>query len=281
VRFNLKDKVLIVIPTTAGRMHLLKMVLDSVYSNENVEITTVLVKNGSFPSREFYEYDFDYPNVIKMESSPGGHISHAMNVGMEYIEDHDWYLYQEDDLVITTELWLEKMISVYKDIDNCGALGTRLHGKQRSYNPQKAHTIESLKIVDRDTFEVYWSDGITLISGDIIREHNLRYDEHMMTVPNACINLQLLELGYENWRTELKYNHFHTPGSKTGEPKWEYADVPIDMKRGDCQIFLKYNGCGNPKIQEWIDMDTVVAGNWLISKNRQNENYKDFELEKD
>ena len=79
----------------------------------------------------------------------------------------------------------------------------------------------------------------------------------MMTVPNACINLQLLDLGYENWRTELTYTHHHTPGDKSGTPKWEHADIPIDMKKGDCQIYLKYNGCGNDKIQEWVDMDTM------------------------
>ena len=88
--------------------------------------------------------------------------------------------------------------------------GIRLHGNQRKYNPREKYTIETLKIKDKDTFEVYWSDGVTLIDGDIVRKHNLRYDEHMMTVPNPCINLQLLELGYENWRTEIKFVHHHT-----------------------------------------------------------------------
>ena len=121
-------------------------------------------------------------------------------------------------------------------------------------------------------------NGDTLISGDIIRKHNLRYDEHMMTVPNACINLQLLDLGYENWRTELTYTHHHTPGDKSGTPKWEHADIPIDMKKGDCQIYLKYNGCGNDKIQEWVDMDTNKARDWLISVGRDKEDYRSFEL---
>ena len=65
------------------------------------------------------------------------------------------------------------MTSIYKTIDNCGALGIRLHGQQRKYNPRKEYTIESLKVRDKDTFEVYWSDGVTVISGDVIRKHNL------------------------------------------------------------------------------------------------------------
>ena len=41
-----------------------------------------------------------------------------MNVGLDYITDEDWFVYQEDDLVIQDEKWLEKMISIYKTIDN-------------------------------------------------------------------------------------------------------------------------------------------------------------------
>jgi len=273
-----KQKVLVVVPTTAGRLPLLKEVLEKLYSNDNLDIKTIVVKNGTYSDEEYQNFDFGLPNIIKTTSEPGGHISHAMNVGLDYMTDEDWFVYQEDDLVITTEKWLEKMVSVYESIDNLGALGIRLHGGQRKYNPREEYTIESLKIKDNDTFEVYWSDGITLLSGDIIRKHSLRYDEYMMTVPNACINLQLLELGYENWRTEIKFIHHHTPGSKTGTPKWKHADIPIDMKRGDCQIYLKYNGCGNKKIQEWVDMDTVKARNWLISVGRDKEDYRNFEL---
>jgi hypothetical protein len=149
---------------------------------------------------------------------------------------------------------------------------------QRKYNPQTEYTIESLKIKDKNTFEVYWTDGITLVKGDIIRKHNIKYDEHMMTVPNADLNLQMLELNYENWRTELNYTHHHTPGSKTGTPKWKYADTFIDMKEGDCQIYLKYNNYPNKKIQEWVDMDTIKAAGWLIENKRNKESYKTFKL---
>jgi glycosyltransferase involved in cell wall biosynthesis len=274
----MKEKVLVVAPTTASRLPLLKEVLEKLYSNDNLKIKTIIVKNGTYSNEEYYNFDFGLPNITKIESEPGGHIAHAMNVGMEYMTDEDWFLYQEDDLVITTEKWLEKMTSIYKTIDNCGALGIRLHGQQRKYNPRKEYTIESLKVRDKDTFEVYWSDGVTVISGDVIRKHNLRYDEHMMTVPNACINLQLLDYGYDNWRTEIEFKHHHTPGDRTGTPKWKYADVPVHMKRGDCQIYLKYNGCDNSKIQEWVDMDTTVARDWLISQNRDKEDYRSFEL---
>ena len=76
----------------------------------------------------------------------------------------------------------------------------------------------------------------------------------------------------------MTYKHHHTPGDKSGTPKWEHADIPIDMKKGDCQIYLKYNGCGNDKIQEWVDMDTNKARDWLISVGRDNEDYRSFEL---
>ena len=223
-------------------------------------------------------HDFGYTNIIKTTSEPGGHIAKAMNKGLEYLTDEDWYLYQEDDLVITTSNWLEKITSLSKSIPNCGVFGTRLHGGQRKYNPRKEYTIETLKVRDTDTFETYWTDGITLVSGDIMREHLIRYDEHMMTVPNADLNFQMLEHGFENWRTELEYTHHHTPGSKTGTPKWKHADVYIDMEEDNCKIHLKYNGFANSKIQEWIDMDTVKARDWLISQNRGNEDYKSFKL---
>ena len=141
----MKEKVLVVAPTTASRLPLLKEVLEKLYSNDNLKIKTIIVKNGTYSNEEYYNFDFGLPNIIKTESEPGGHIAHAMNVGMEYMTDEDWFLYQEDDLVITTEKWLEKMTSIYKTIDNCGALGIRLHGQQRKYNPRKEYTIESLK----------------------------------------------------------------------------------------------------------------------------------------
>ena len=112
-----------------------------------------------------------------------------------------------------------------------------------------------------------------------MRKHNIKYDEYMMTVPNADLNLQMLEHGYENWRTELDYIPHHTPGSKTGTPKWKHADVFVDMKEGDCKIYLKYNGFGNDKIQEWVDMDTQVAAQWLKENNRDKESYTTFKIE--
>jgi len=275
----MKEKVLVTVPTTASRLPLLKEVLDSVYLNQDkFDITTVIVKNGTFPNEEYYDFDLGY-DVIKLESKPGGHIAKAINAGLEYMTgEFDWWMYQEDDLIITTENWMENAISTYKSIPKCGTLGIRLFGGQRKYNPRKEYTIESLKVRDKDIFEVYWSGGITLISRDVVKKHNLRCDEHMMTVPNADINLQLIELGYENWRLELENIHHHTPGDKTGTPKWKHADVSVDMKQGDCQIYLKWNDCGNEKIQEWVDMDTVKARDWLISHGRNKENYKEFEL---
>jgi hypothetical protein len=264
------NKILVVIPTTAGRLPLLKKVLTSVYSNTDYDIKTIVVKNGTFSDSEYNDFDFEIPNVIKTTSDVGGHIAMAMNVGLGYLTDEHWFLYQEDDFVISTEDWLNQIINTYESINNCGALGVRLHGSQRN------RVIKDFKIKDKDTYEVYWSDGITLIDADIIRQHNLIYDPHMMTVPNADINLQLLALKYENWRTELTYTHHHTPGSKTGTPKWRYADTYVDMDVGDCQIYLKYNNSGNDKIQAWVDSDTVRATNWLIRNNRQNEDYKKF-----
>lgn len=274
-----KQSVLVVIPTTASRLHILQQVLDSLYSNKNFNIKTVIVKNGTYSDTEFLEYNFNHPNIIKTTSEPGGHLAKAMNKGLEYLTDEDWYLYQEDDLVITTADWLNKITTLSNSIPNCGVFGTRLHGAQRKYNPRKEYTIETLKIKDRDTFEVYWCDGITLVSGNIMRNHNIKYDEYMMTVPNGDLNFQMIENGYENWRTELEYTHHHTPGSKTGTPKWQHADVYIDMEEDNCKIHLKYNNCGIPKLQEWVDMDTQTAGNWLIQQGRDKEDYKEFKLE--
>tara|TARA_Y100000114_G_C11761624_1_gene330095 strand:- start:2948 stop:3775 length:828 start_codon:yes stop_codon:yes gene_type:complete len=273
-----KEKILVVIPTTAGRLNLLDKVLDSLYSNVEFDLKTIIVKNGTVPDEVFMNYNFKYPNIIKTISFPGGHISKAMNKGLEYFNNEDWFLYQEDDYIIHDKDWLSKIVDLYKSIPNCGVFGTRLHGGQRKYNPQQEYTIESLKIRDKNTFETYWTDGITLVKGDIMRKHNIKYDEDMMTVPNADLCLQMLENNYENWRTELDFTHYHTPGSKTGTPKWKYANIPIDMKEGDCKIHLKYNGCGNQKIQEWVDMDTQVAAKWLKDNNRNKESYKSFKL---
>ena len=274
-----KQKILVVIPTTGSRLSILQQVIDSVYSNKQFDIKTVIVKNGTYPDDEFLSYDFGYSNIIKTSSQPGGHLAVAMNKGLEYLTDEDWYIYQEDDLIINTPNWLDLITGLSRDIPNCGVFGTRLHGGQRKYNPRKEYTIESLKVKDMDTFEVYWTDGVTLVSGDIMRKHNIKYDEYMMTVPNADLNLQMLEHGYENWRTELDYDHHHTPGSKTGTPKWKHADVFVDMKEGDCKIYLKYNGFGNEKIQEWVDMDTQVAAQWLKEHNRDRESYTTFKIE--
>ena len=52
------------------------------------------------------------------------------------------------------------------------------------------------------------------------------------------------------------------------------------MERANCQIYLKYNGCGNQKIQDWVDMDNVRARDWLKSQGRENEDYRSFEFEK-
>jgi len=273
-----KQSIIVVIPTTASRLHILQQVIDSVYSNTQFNIKTIIVKNGTYSDDEFLSHDFKYPNIIKTTSTPGGHLAKAMNKGLEYLTDEDWYMYQEDDLVITTDNWLEKITSLSKSIPNCGVFGTRLHGGQRNYNPRKEYTIETLKVQDMDTFETYWTDGITLVSGNIMREYLIRYDEHMKTVPNADLNLQMLENGLENWRTELEYTHHHTPGSKTGTPKWKHADVFIDMEEDNCKIYLKYNGFGNSKIQEWIDMDTVKARDWLVQAGREAEDYKKFTI---
>jgi Predicted glycosyltransferases len=195
----MKEKVLVVAPTTASRLPLLKEVLGKLYDNTNLDIKTIVVKNGTYSDEEYQNFDFGLPNIIKTTSEPGGHIAHPMNVGMKYMTNKNWFVYQEDDIVFQNKKWLENMISIYKTIDNCGPFGTRLHGQQRQFT----NTSDSLKKKDDDTFEVYCSDGFTLISNNIIRKHNLRYDEHMMTVPNACINLQRIELGYASWGTTL------------------------------------------------------------------------------
>ncbi|MBC8428463.1 hypothetical protein H8D04_01125 [bacterium] len=272
-----KERVLVVVPTTASRLSLLNDVLDSVYSNKNkFDITTVIVKNGTFSNEEYYNFDFGY-DVIKTESYPGGNIPIAFNKSLEYLTDEfDWWLYQEDDLIITTDNWMEHAISTYKSIEKCGAMGIRLHGGMREYNPQKEYTIESLKMMDKDTFEVYWSDGIMLISKKLFDKENLRFDEDIVTAATADLPFQLIELGYENWRVELKFIHHHISGDRTGTPKWKWADSYINMEDTNRRLYLKYQNTRNDKMREWIEMDGVKAGTWLKERRLTDENYRTF-----
>ena len=60
-----KEKILVVIPTTASRLSILQQVIDSVYSNNDFDIKTILVKNGTYPNDKFLTYDFGYNNIIK------------------------------------------------------------------------------------------------------------------------------------------------------------------------------------------------------------------------
>ena len=99
----MKEKVLVVAPTTASRLPLLKEVLGKLYLNTNLDIKTIVVKNGTYPNDEYENFDFGFTNVVKAYSEPGGHIAHAMNVGMEYMTDEDWFVYQEDDIVFQNE----------------------------------------------------------------------------------------------------------------------------------------------------------------------------------
>ena len=272
-----KEKVLVVIPTTASRLQLLKEVLDSVYSNEDkFDITTVIVKNGTFPNEDYYDFDLGY-DVIKTESHPGGNIPIAFNKSLEYLTDEfDWWLYQEDDLIITTDNWMEHAVATYKSIDKCGALGIRLHGGMRTYNPQKEYTIDSLKSKNKDTFEVYWSDGIMLISKELFDKENLRFDESIVTASTADIPIQLIERGYENWRVELKFIHHHISGHRSGTPKWKWSEISINMKDTGRRLYLKWKHSVNLKIQDWVKMDLIEEMNWLRLNNKENENYRTF-----
>ena len=47
-----KESVLVVVPTTASRLTLLKEVLDKLYENNNLNIKTIVVKNGTFYSKK-------------------------------------------------------------------------------------------------------------------------------------------------------------------------------------------------------------------------------------
>ena len=48
-----KESVLVVVPTTASRLPLLKDVLDKLYKNDNLKIKTIIVKNGTFSDEEY------------------------------------------------------------------------------------------------------------------------------------------------------------------------------------------------------------------------------------
>ena len=253
-----KQKVLVITITTARRLSLLKTVLESIYKNSKFDIKTVIGKNGTFPNDEYYNFNFELPNIVKAESHPGGHLSKALNVCLDELTDEDWVLFIEDDFVLTDDNWLQKCIDTFNSIENCGTLGIRLHGGQRKYNPRKEYTLDCLQVRDIYTFEVFWSDGILLYKGDIIRKHNIRYDEKFIAAGEICdICHTLSDLGYENWRTELGYEHYHITGDKTGTDKWKYAEMEVDMKKCNADLYLKWKDTTNPKIKEWLLLDTV------------------------
>ena len=54
----MKEKVLVVSPTTASRLPLLKEVLEKLYSNDNLDIKTIVVKNGTYSDEEYQNFDF-------------------------------------------------------------------------------------------------------------------------------------------------------------------------------------------------------------------------------
>ena len=54
----MKEKVLVVAPTTASRLPLLKEVLGKLYLNTNLDIKTIVVKNGTYPNDEYENFDF-------------------------------------------------------------------------------------------------------------------------------------------------------------------------------------------------------------------------------
>ena len=60
-----KEKVLVVAPTTASRLPLLKEVLGKLYLNSNLDIKTIVVKNGTYSNDEYEKFDFGFENVIK------------------------------------------------------------------------------------------------------------------------------------------------------------------------------------------------------------------------
>jgi hypothetical protein len=81
-----KESVLVVVPTTASRLTLLKEVLDKLYENNNLHIKTIIVKNGTFSDEEYDNFNFELPNVIKTKSSPGELIYNLLIITLVVIE---------------------------------------------------------------------------------------------------------------------------------------------------------------------------------------------------
>ena len=57
----MKEKVLVVAPTTASRLPLLKEVLGKLYDNNNLDIKTIVVKNGLIQMKNIRILILDYP----------------------------------------------------------------------------------------------------------------------------------------------------------------------------------------------------------------------------
>jgi len=238
--------------TTARRMHLLKKVLHSAKNNRgNLSVKFVICKNGTYSDKEFFDYDFELENLTKVTSSPGGHLSKALNRCTEEFGCEDYMLFIEDDFLIHTENWLQKMVEQFNEIENCGSLGVRKHGYQR-YND-----IPGFDKLNSDVFEVFWSDGIVLFDGAVWMDEELEWDEDLVgagEVADLCN--QISDLGFENWRMELDYSHYHISGDRTGTNKWKYAEIDIDMPKANRILANKWKNSKNKKIQKWLEYDS-------------------------
>ena len=203
--------IFVVLPTTARRLDLLNRVIESYYiRNPNHDFKFVVIKNGTFSDNVYEEYEFSNSNVIKTKSYPGGNISRAVNVGLDFLNEEDYTIIGEDDFIINQENWIDFLMEIYNSVENPGCIGTRVHGTQRRNIIQnKKEKIPYLNYINDKLYEVFWSDGVLFMDSKYANKY--RCDEQFVgDIDYADFCIQMIYDGYKHYCCELSDMEHHT-----------------------------------------------------------------------
>jgi GT2 family glycosyltransferase len=242
--------IFVVIPTTARRLELLDRVIESYYKrNPNHNFNFVVVKNGTFPDKVYEEYEFNYSNVIKTKSYPGGNISRAVNVGFESLKDEDYTIIGEDDYIINQDSWIDVLIEAYNSVDTPGCIGTRVHGTQR-----RTKKLPYLNYINDKLFEVFWSDGVLLMKSSYAKKYSC--DEKFIgDIDYADLCIQMIYDGYKNYYCEMNHVvHLTIPWSD----KYLYSEDDVSPESARLLFYHKWKDSSNEKIRYFIELDTKI-----------------------
>jgi hypothetical protein len=244
--------ILVIIPTTAVRLDLIKRVIESYYhNNPTYEFRFVLVKNGTASDELYYEYDFGHSNVEKHKSYPGGNIAKATNVGLDLLGDEDYVILGEDDFIINQSNWIDVLIKIYKTVESPGCIGNRLHGNQISN-----HQLPSLNYLNDGLFEVFWIDGILFMESEKARTY--RCDETLVGATEwADYCIQMIDGGFKNYYCKFDGIEHH---SIRLAQKYEHAETKIIIGESNSLFYHKWKNTDNSKINYFMEMDCKEDG---------------------